>query len=139
MPGRLSNTDANALLNLRFGATAVTAVSNWYVGLSLTAPNPDNTGVTEPVGGGYARVGPVANTTATWGAVTTNRIRSNIIPFTFPTATANWGQVLYWVLFDAATGGSARVYGELANGGAFVATGETRSIPAGGLVITAPV
>jgi hypothetical protein len=58
------NRTAQALLNSLFGKAsnfgALGSAPTLHVGLSSTAPNEDGTGITEPAGGGYARVATVA-------------------------------------------------------------------------------
>lgn len=136
MAGRFSTTDVHMLLNNRLGNVAVTAVATHYLGLSTTAPAVDGTGVTEPVGNGYARVA-IANNTTNWPNAA-NRQKSNGAAFTFPTATpAGWGTITHFVLFDALTGGAVRAYGPL-DTPTVVAAGETRSFPPGSIVVTAP-
>lgn len=108
----LTNTVANATLNMLFGAGSNTvAPATYYVGLSLTAPQNDGSGVTEPAGGAYARVA-VTNDATSWPGAA-NRVKSNGTVIVFPTAVADWGTVSHWVLYDAATGGVLRVWGTL--------------------------
>lgn len=135
MAGRLTTTEAHIILNNRFGLVAVTTVATYHVGLSKTAPAVDGTGVTEPVGGGYARV-PFTNNTANWPAAA-NRTKSNGAAVVFATATADWGTITHFVLYDAASGGTLRAYGPLDTPQAVV-TGETRSFPIGSLIISMP-
>lgn len=136
MAGRLSTTDVHVMLNNRFGAAAATATATHYLGLSTTTPAVDGTGVTEPVGNGYARVA-ITNNTTNWPAAS-GRSKSNGAAFTFPTATgAGWGTITHFVLFDASTGGAVRAYGPLATP-TTVAAGETRTFPAGSITISSP-
>ena len=138
MPGRLSTTDANNVLDTRFGKNAALAVPDEYwLGLSLTLPTPTGGNVTEPVGNGYSRI-QVPNTTAVWPAAA-NRNKANLVAFTFPQATGDgWGEIRYFVFYDAATGGTFRAWGEL-NPVVTILGGETRSFPIGAIVVLAPV
>lgn len=135
MAGRFSTTDVHQMLNNRLGNVAVTAVATHYLALSTTTPAVDGTGVTEPVGNGYARV-PITNNTTNWPNAAA-RVKSNGVAFTFPTATGGWGVITHFVLYDAATGGSVRAYGPL-DTPTDILSGETRSFPPGSIVVTAP-
>jgi hypothetical protein len=97
-----------AIADSQFGGGATTwAPATWYLGLSTTIPNEDGSNFTEPTGGAYARVAVVNNTTNFPAAVTTSGVttKQNGAAFTFPNPTANWGQILYYGWFTAATGG----------------------------------
>jgi hypothetical protein len=133
--GRLSDDDANNMLDVRFGGVASSAPATYYVGLSTTAPTNTGTNVTEPSGGAYARVA-VTNDTTNFPAAS-GRAKSNGTVVTYPTATADWGTLTHFVLYDAATGGSMRAWGALATPQA-VASGATADFPVGSLTITAP-
>lgn len=78
------------------------AASLW-VGLSLTVPNPDGTGFSEPTVGDYAR----ENSATMWGNAasiggTPPVIQSkNVGDITFTTASVSWGTVVAAAVFDA--------------------------------------
>lgn len=78
--------------------------ANYYLGLSSTAPNVNGTGVTEPSGGGYARV------QLTGMSVPTNGEITNSSAISFAKSTADWGVMTHFVIFDAATGGNLLIY-----------------------------
>ena len=107
MTGRLTNTDAVAILNNRFGATSMpTATSTHYIGLSTTQPLSDGTGVTEPVGNGYARQA-IANNTTNWptiAAQSSNQGQRHLdrLPNRDRHRLGDGG---WFVLYDAVTGG----------------------------------
>lgn len=137
MAGRMTNTDTHLVLNNRFGSATATLVATYYLGLSTTTPAVDGTGATEPSGNGYARVA-ITNNTTNWPAAA-NRVKSNGVVFTFPTATpAGWGDATHFLLYDALTGGNLRAYGPLTGSPVTIAAGETRAFPVGSIVITAP-
>lgn len=100
---------AQALLNALFGkASALGALASaptLYVGLSTTAPAEDGTGVTEPAGGGYARV---ATAAADWSTATAAdpSVVTNANAVTFPQASGAWGTLTHFVLYDAASAGN---------------------------------
>lgn len=139
MPGRMSDMDTHAILNNRFGAVATSPAATYYLGLSTTAPASDGTGVTEPVSGatanGYARLAVANNTTNFPNAA--NRQKSNGAAFTMGTATADWGVITHFVLFDNLTGGALRAYGPL-DAPVTIVTGDTPTFPIGSIVITSP-
>lgn len=132
--GRLSDADANNMLDVRFGAVASTAPATYYVALSTTAPTNTGTNVTEPSGGGYARVAVVNNATNFPAAA--SRAKSNGTVVTFPAATASWGTITHFALYDAATAGTMRAWGALTTSQA-VASDVIADFPAGSLTITA--
>lgn len=82
--------------------------TNYYIGLSISAPNVSGGNVTEPTGGNYARVqlsSLAASGTA--GVVTNNAAVS------FPESSAAWGTMTHFVIFDASTGGNLLMYDTL--------------------------
>lgn len=135
MAGRLSDSDANNALDVRFGAVASNAPAAYYVGLSTTTPTNTGTNVTEPSTGGYARVA-VTNNATNWPAAS-GRSKSNGTAITFPTPTASWGTVTHFVLYDAASGGTFRAWGALTSS-ASIPIGSVTSFAVGQLVINAP-
>ena len=124
--GRLSDADANNMLDSRFGSVAVAIPATYYVGLSTTLPTNTGTNVTEPSGGLYARVAVTNNATNFPAAAA--RSKSNGTVITFPTASASWGTVTHFVLYDASTGGVFRAWGALAAAQA-IASGGTPTSP----------
>ena len=107
----LSNSIKNEILDKVTGRTGVA-----YLGLSSTQPSESGTtvtNITEPSGGGYARVLVGSSTgsqytclfpSASGGSVSNNK------QIKFDMATASWGTMTYGVLFDG-TGSGARVLG----------------------------
>lgn len=97
-----------------------TGAARW-LGLLTTMPTKnDGTSLVEVTGGSYARVAVAAGTD--WSAVTTaadNLTRQTSINAakSFPQATANWGTIVGWALFDASTAGNFRRAGRLVDGG----------------------
>ena len=107
-----SNYTAQAVLNALFGKTsnfgALAAAPAIHIGLSSTTPNEDGTNVTEPSGGGYARVVTAA---ADWNAATLAdpALSDNANAITFPTATADWlasANLTHFVAYDAVSAGN---------------------------------
>jgi len=91
-----------------FGKAAYT-IPTAYVGLSTADPLDGASGLAEPAGGAYARI-----TTAAidWNAAAAGAI-SNATALAFPTATASWGTITHFAIFDAATAGNLLASGTL--------------------------
>jgi len=91
-----------------FGKAAYT-IPTAYVGLSTADPLDDASGLAEPAGGAYARI-----TTAAidWNAAAAGAI-SNATALAFATATASWGTITHFAIFDAATAGNLLASGTL--------------------------
>jgi len=110
--GAFSDYLEDAIINEIFRGTPFSAPATLYVALFTVAPT-DAGGGTEVTGGGYARVA-VANSATEWAATSAgNGTTSNLNPITFPAPTANWGQVVAWAIFDAATAGNMLFYANL--------------------------
>ena len=118
---------ANRIMDRYFGSTTLTPATTYYMGVSTTAPSTDGTNVTEPIGGGYARVAITNNkvsfTTSSDGTV------ENAIEFQFPEATSDWGVVTHFVLYDASSGGNLEIYGTLTS---------SRTVESGTTLILSP-
>ncbi len=127
--GSFADYAENKILDHITGKSSFT-MPTAYMALSTTTPT-DAGGITEPSGGAYARV---ATAAATWnsasGGSTSN---TNII--TFPQATAGWGTIIGWALYDAASGGNMLVHGSLTTF-ITVSGGDTLQFPGSALVIT---
>jgi len=130
--GRFSDTIANAALDAILGDGSPATV---YVALSLSVPANDGTNVTEPSGGSYARVAVTNNSTNWPDAVARSKSNGNAI--VYPTATADWGDITDFALYDASTAGTFMGWGAL-DTLATINTGSTPSFPAGSLVVNAP-
>lgn len=81
-----------------------------YIGLSTTKPTKAGGNITEPSGGSYAR----KVTAASDWTVAASRANQNVNDITFVEATASWGTIAYFILFDAITAGNALAFGRLA-------------------------
>lgn len=90
-----------------------------YLALLTTLPTAnDGTGLAEVTGGAYARV---AVNPVDWGAITTaadgmSEQVAIAMEKDYAQATAPWGTVVGWALFDAATAGNLRRWGDLVDG-----------------------
>lgn len=116
-----TNYLANALINHVLRNTAYTSPgTSVYMALFTAAPG-DAGGGTEVAGGSYARVqidGDIA--------APSNGLAKNGNAISFPTATADWGTVTHWAIFDASTAGNMLFYGALTTPIAIL-NGNTRS------------
>lgn len=142
---QISNYTENKILDLLFRGQAYTAPTV-YVGLFTATPSAAGGG-TEVSGNNYARVKTAAGAsqglsdwTATQGGTsgassgtTGNTTNANAINFSIP--SASWGNVQWFGLFDAATGGNLIFWGPLTIPKTINAA-DVVSFPAGALSIT---
>ncbi len=104
------------------------------VALFTAAPS-DAGGGTEVTGGSYARVNR-APLDANWTAASaTDGLTDNAAVITFPTATASWGTVTHFAIFDALTTGNMLIWGALTVSKP-VGSGDTFSFNAGDIDVT---
>ena len=115
------------IINHMLRGQPFTPPSTLYLALFTVAPT-ETGGGTEVSGGGYARQ-PVTLTAATAGST------SNAADVTFGPATADWGTVVAFAIFDAATGGNMLLYGNLTTSKTILA-GDSAKFAAGSLTIT---
>lgn len=113
----------NKLVDHIFRGRQMTAPTNLYVALFTTTPS-DSGGGTEVSGGSYARTQVACSDTnwkGTHGSADANPSSGtggntkNAIAITFPQATANWGTVYGFAIFDASSGGNMITYGSLSS------------------------
>lgn len=99
----MSDYWARKVLDHSVGKTAIGSAPTTYIGLFTAAPT-DAGGGTEVSGGSYARVA----TAGLWNAATGSApaSTSNASDITFPTATADWGTVIAFGIFDASSAGN---------------------------------
>lgn len=102
------------VLDAVFGATALPTIGTHYIALYTVIPTDANAGGTEVTGGSYARVA-VTNNTTNWAAATgtSPTSKANGTAITFPAPTANWGVVVGFAVYDAATVGNELAWGAL--------------------------
>jgi hypothetical protein len=116
---------------------AYTPPATMYIGLFTTTPTADDgTGGTEVSGGSYARLSTAA---ADWSAATAGSAgvasqKTNTAVKTFATATANWGNVKSFGLWDASTAGNLLAFGTLTTA-QDVNNGNTASFAASSLLL----
>ena len=87
-----------------FGAATYTPPATLYVALYTVIPTDANASGTEVTGGSYARVA-VTNNLTNFPAAAAGA-KANGTAITFPAPTANWGIVVGFAIYDAATVGN---------------------------------
>jgi len=132
MAGSKSDFLENELLDHVLGNAAYAAPATVYVGLYTAAPT-DAGGGTEVTGGSYARVA-VTNNATNWPAAAAGA-KANGTAVTFPTATASWGTVVAFGIFDAATAGNLLYWADLTVSKT-VGSGDTAEFAVGDIDIT---
>lgn len=136
MAGSFSDYLELELLDHVFGNAAYTAPATLYIGLYTAAPTDSSTGSsggTEVSGGSYARE-PVTNNATNFPAAS-GGAKENGTAVTFDQATANWGNVVAFGIFDAATNGNLLAWADL-TAPKDVDDGDTASFAAGDIDIT---
>ncbi len=128
MAGSFSDYYEDVIINHLLRAQAFTPPATIYVGLFTAAPT-DAGGGTAVSGGGYARQA------VTFSAPTTPGQTSNSADVVFPTATADWGTIVAFALFDAATAGNMLAWGTLTTNKTIL-SGDQAKFAAGNLQIT---
>jgi hypothetical protein len=123
----------NELLDHVWGNAAYAAPATLYLALSTSDPLDDGSGITEPAGGSYARLG-VANNATNWPAASGGS-KSNGQDFTFVTATASWGVISHMAIFDAGAGGNMLAHANLTTSKT-IDNGDTVIFETGNLTIT---
>jgi hypothetical protein len=108
MAGKSTTYEARTL-EYNLGLSAPASPSGTYLALFTVAPTDSSAGTGEVSGGGYARQA------ITWGATSGGSPTSvsNSATITFPTATASWGTIVAFAVFDAATAGNIIYWGTL--------------------------
>jgi len=117
----------NALINATLRNTTYTSPADVYVGLFTTDPTDDGSG-TEVSGGSYVRE------IATFAAPSNGSSSTNA-DVQFPQATANWGTVTHFAIFDALSGGNMLYHGIL-TAAKTIETGDVFKIASGNLTVT---
>ncbi len=117
----------NAMLNAVLRDTPYTSVATVYVALFTTAPSAGGGGV-EVTGGSYARQA------ATWTSPSGGST-SNVADVVFPTASADWGTVVAYAIFDASSSGNMLYFANLGSPRTVLNTDQVK-FPAGQLIAT---
>ncbi len=129
-----SNFLENKVLDHIFRSGTFTKPSTLYIGLMTAAADGEAGSITEVSGGAYARVADNPSDT-NWSAATAgNGTTDNLTTISFPTATADWGTVTHFGVFDAATAGNLLIYAAL-GASRNITTGATPSFAPGALTV----
>jgi len=131
--GSFSDYLEDELLDHIFGVGAWSAPATVYIALSTADPTDDGSGIAEPSGGAYARVA-VTNSGTNWDT-SSGGATANKTAFTFPTATASWGTITHFAIFDASTAGNMLMHGVLTTSKA-VGNGDTPKFNIGAIDVT---
>lgn len=126
--GSLANYAELKLLDHVFKVTPFSQPSNIYMALSKADPGESGGSIDEPSGGDYARV-----QVNSWNAAA-SRATANTSAIQFPRATADWGTITHWALFDASTSGNPLAYGAISNPSSLVMSNGRRARFAAGEV-----
>ena len=96
---------SQGILNHLTGKSAIFTMPTAYVALFTAVGSDAGTGFTEVSGGAYARISTAAGD---WNSATGSAPSqiSNLNTLTFPTATADWGTIIAFGLYDASTAGN---------------------------------
>lgn len=132
MAGSFSDFLENELLDHVFGNAAYSAPATLYIALYTDAPT-DAGGGTEVTGGSYARKDVTNN--ATNFPAASGGTKSNDTVITFVQATADWGNIVAFGIFDASSGGNLLAWGDLTDP-KNVDNGDTASFAVGAIDIT---
>jgi hypothetical protein len=124
----------NKLIDHIFQNTTFTSPSTLYVALFTAVSDGEAGTVTEVSGGDYARVAVTANSSNWADATGNNGTTSNVNAVTFPAATADWGTVTHFGIYDASTAGNLLVYAALTSS-RNITNGSTPSFAAGALTV----
>lgn len=108
--GSKSDYLENKILDHILGGPDYARPATIYIALFTVAPT-DAGGGTEIAGGSYARKA-VTNDATNWPAAS-GGAKSNGLAITFVKATANWGTVVAFAIFDAITGGNMMQWGAI--------------------------
>jgi len=133
MAGFIDAEEQN-ILDHFFGGTALASpdATHW-IALFTTNPTDAGTGGTEVTGGAYVRDSYTNNVT-NWPAAsgTAPALKSNGIAITFIQATANWGTIVGFGIYDASTAGNLIAWGPL-DSSVTINTNDTFNIAVGAL------
>jgi hypothetical protein len=124
---------ANKALDRLLSAAAYTPDATLYVALFTVLPTAAGTGGTEVTGGSYAR-GAVTNDATNFPAAS-GGAKSNGTVITFPAATADWGTIVGFGIYDASTVGNLLYFSALTTARE-VLNLDTFKFPAGSLTFT---
>jgi len=132
MAGSKSDFLELELLDHVLGNAAYSAPATVYIALYTVAPT-DAGGGTEVTGGSYVRKS-VTNNDTNWPAAS-GGAKSNGTEITFVEATASWGEVVAFGIFDAESAGNLLYWADL-TANKTIDSGDTAKFAVGDLEIT---
>lgn len=118
----------NELLDHTLGGAAYLSPAFVYVGLATSSFADDNSGAGEISGGAYARKA------ASFAAASSGSCSTDTT-ITWDTATADWGTITHFGIFDASTAGNLLYHGAL-TASKVISNGDTFEIQSGNLTVT---
>ena len=124
-----SDYTEDKLLDHLLKTAAFTQPAAIYVALSTADPLDDGSGLAEPGVGAYARTQNDVWDPSSAGSA------SNTGAITFPEATASWGTITHFALFDAVSGGNMLGHGALTTSKT-IDSGDTAQFAAGDITVT---
>lgn len=127
--GSISNHLENELLDHILKVGSYSQPTNLYIALSTADPTDDGSGIAEPSGGSYARL--INNDWET----AASRHTENSSAISFVQATAGWGTITHFAIFDNLTAGNMIAHGSLSSS-ISVLNGNIVSFDAGAIDIT---
>jgi len=107
MSGSFGNTLEDQILDHVLKVAPLAVDTNLYLALYTVAPT-DAGGGTELSGDAYVRV--VCNS---WSPSVAGGLSANAIEVLFPEATADWGTVVAFAVWNALTGGTFKMWADL--------------------------
>ena len=129
--GSFSNFLEIEVLDHIFGKEAYTPPTHIFIALSTADPGDSGGTISEPSGGSYARK---STDPADWDAAVSGAL-DNANAITFVEATASWGSITHFALFDALSSGNMLAHGALTTGKT-IDNGDTASFAAGDLDVS---
>lgn len=124
----------NKVLDHILGGPDYTRPATVYIALFTAAPTSDaGTGGTEVTGGAYGRASVTNNATNFPAAA--GGVKSNGVVITFATATAPWGTLVAFGVYDASTGGNLLFWNVL-TANKVINTNDIAQFPVGSLTFT---
>ena len=132
MAGSKSDYLENKILDHVLGGSDYTRPGTVYIALYTVAPT-DAGGGTEVTGGSYARKD-VTNNVTNWPAAS-GGAKSNGTEITFVTATADWGTVVAFAIFDTLTSGNMLYWATLTQN-KLISNGDTAKFAIGDIDLT---
>lgn len=109
----ITNYWSNRIQDFLLGGVGFVPPAMYYIALSKTEPTADGGGVTEPIGGNYARI-PIAKGDVSFTGAVDGVVKNKITLMSNETTSA-WGNLPYYAIYDSALGGNLLWGGSLKN------------------------